>query len=194
MSGGFDSAIAGHLLKNKLELKAVHYSYEPFTDDAPEKKSRKICEKLGIDLVVVKLKPILEQISEKTDQRYYFLLSKRFMYRIAEKICEKEGIDFIVTGESLSQVSSQTPQNLKVLDESVKIPILRPLIGMNKQQIIDIALEESYFEIAKGPEVCDALGPNHPATGAKLAAVELEEEMIDVDELVEEVLNQDSSW
>ncbi len=180
LSGGFDSPVAGWMMKQKgAKLSAIHFSSELVTDRSPEEKSKRAAEILGIqNLIVVDISGELLEISKKCDHKLYFVLMKRLMYRLAEKIAEKEGCDFLVTGENLGQVSSQTLDNLIVIDKSVKMPVIRPLIGFDKQEIIDLAKQIGTYEISKGPEHCDALGPEHPYTKTTLEEVLIEESKI----------------
>ncbi len=175
LSGGIDSPVAGYLLRKKMDIIAVHFSQEPFTNKMPEEKCEKLAKQLGIKLIVKNLGEELENISKKCDHRYYFILMKRLLLREAEKIAKKEKCDYLITGEALAQVSSQTLDSLVAIDCAVKMPVLRPLIGFNKQEIIDVAIEIGTFDISKGPEMCDVLGPKHPTTAPDLKAV-LEEE------------------
>jgi thiamine biosynthesis protein ThiI len=118
----------------------------------------------------------------------YFVLSKRLMVRIAEAIARREGCGYLLTGESLGQVSSQTLPNLRAIDAASTIIVLRPLIGFDKDETVRIAREIGTFEISEGPEICDLLGPAHPATRASLEQVLAEEARLDVDRLVREAL------
>ncbi len=148
-----------------VDLIAVHFSIEPITDNNPELKCKKICEKLGIEkLHVINVAKQYQEIATECIHKYYFVLSKRLMYKIAERIAKKERCSFLITGENLAQVSSQTLDNLVVINKAVKIPVLRPLLGFDKNDIIKVAEEIGTFEISKGPEVCDLLGPKHPST------------------------------
>ena len=179
ISGGFDSSVAGHLMKDKLELIGLHFSYEPFTDNKAEIKARNSCKLLGIKkLVVINIGKDVEKISNKCNHKYYFVLSKRLMFKKAEEIAKKEKANFLITGESLGQVSSQTLENLYCIDKSVNIPVLRPLIGFDKNEIINIAKKIGSYEINVGPEVCDVLGPKHPIIKGRIEDVEREERML----------------
>lgn len=176
LSGGFDSPVAGYLMKEKgLDILALNFSYELLTDNLPTKKSKELAEKLGFDFLAVDISEELMEISKKCKRDLYFVLMKRLFLKIAEKVAEKEGCDFIITGDNLAQVSSQTLQNLIVVTQATEMQILRPLIGFDKQEIIDLAKEIGTYEISKGKEHCDILGPEHPETRAKLEDV-LEEE------------------
>ena len=177
ISGGFDSAVAAKIMKDKgFELKAVHFSYEPFTDNKPELKSKKVCEILGIPFKVINIAKELEIISNNTKPEYYFVLTKRLMHKLAEEEAKKENCKFIVNGENLGQVSSQTLENLRVIDEATSIPIIRPLLCFDKEEIIKRSRAYGFYDICIGPEVCDVLGPRNPKTRAKLDKVLIEEQ------------------
>ncbi len=186
LSGGIDSPVAGHLLaRQSVETIGLHFSLEPFTDDAPEEKARQISVLLGFPkLYVCRIGDALAEIARNCKHRYYFVLSKRLMYRLAESLAREQGSQFLITGESLGQVSSQTLHNLKAIDEAVRIAVMRPLIGWDKVDIVRAAREIGTYDISKGPEVCDVLGPSHPATQAKLQVVHDEEEKLDYKSLV----------
>src|SRR3989442_6403530 len=110
------------------------------------------------------------------------------MVRIAEAIARREGCAYLLTGESLGQVSSQTLQNLRAIDAAASMVVLRPLIGFDKDETVRIAREIGTFAISEGPEICDLLGPAHPATKASLDQVLAEEARVDVDRLVRDAL------
>jgi thiamine biosynthesis protein ThiI len=176
LSGGIDSPVAGHLMKKKMEVLAVHFSLEPFTDNEPEVKSRKLAQTLGFGkLHVINISKELKQITEKCDRKYYFVLMKRVMFRKSEELAKKLNCKFLITGENLGQVSSQTLENLYAIDTVATIPILRPLITKDKQEIIEIAEKINTFEISKGKECCDVLGPDKPSTKARLEKIIHEE-------------------
>ena len=190
LSGGIDSPVAGHLVARQgFEVLAVHFSLEPITDDAAAVKSRRLAERLGLPrLFVVTVGPAFAEIARACDRRLYFVLSKRLMVRIAEAIARREGCAYLLTGESLGQVSSQTLQNLRAIDQAATFVVLRPLIGFDKEETVRIAREIGTYEISEGPEICDLLGPTHPATRASIDEVLKEEAKLDVDGLVREAL------
>lgn len=190
LSGGIDSPVAGYLMAKKgVEVIALHFSLEPFTDTAPEEKARRIVEILGFPkLYICNIGDALAEIARNTRHRYYFVLSKRLMYRLGEVVATREQARYLITGESLGQVSSQTLWNLRAIDASVRLPVLRPLIGRDKVEITEMARRIDTYEISKGPEVCDVLGPAHPATRARLEAVEEEEARLDYRRLMDRSL------
>ncbi|HLC36127.1 MAG TPA: tRNA 4-thiouridine(8) synthase ThiI, partial [archaeon] len=122
----------------------------------------------------------------------YFVLMKRLMLRVAEKLAEKKGIDFLITGENLGQVSSQTLSNLASIDSSVKIPVLRPLISFEKQEIIDFSKKIGTHDISVGPEMCDVLGPDKVAVKSSEKKLNELEKEINMKELLKDLLNSNS--
>lgn len=186
LSGGFDSPVAGRVLQEQgVELEAVHFSLEPFVDKLTEEKAVRLARHLGIErLHVVAAGPLFGEITQKADQRLYFVLSKRLMARVAGEIAPRLRCEAIATGENVGQVSSQTLPNLASIDRAALLPVLRPLLAYDKVDIIDIAREIGTYDISVGPEVCDVLGPTHPSTGAELSRIEKEESKLDVEELV----------
>ena len=180
LSGGIDSAVAGKMLQEKgMKISAVHYIIKLVSKGITEEKCREVSNKLEFEELIVKdIGEEAIEITEKLNRRYYFVLTKRLMLREAEKIARKKGINYLVTGEAMSQVSSQTPWNLKVIDEATKMYVIRPLVGMNKREIIDKAKEYGTYELSKGPETCDLLGPDKPVTRTSIEKIkELEEEL-----------------
>jgi len=191
LSGGFDSPVAGHLMARQgLDLVAAHFSLEPITDDAAAVKTRTLCGILGIEsLYVVRVGEAFAEVAHAANRRFYFLLTKRLMVRLAEAIADREGAEVLVTGENLGQVSSQTLASLRAIDAVARRPVLRPLIGFDKQEIVDRAKTIGTYEVSKGPEICDLLGPPRPSTHARLEQVVEEEAKLDIDRLVASCLS-----
>lgn len=170
------------LLRQGVELEALHGSFEPVTDDASVRKAMELARQMGLKrLHVAKIGEALGRIPHDRDaHRYYFLLQKRLLYRLADALADKVGADAIATGENLAQVSSQTLSNLVTLEGAARRPILRPVLGLDKNDIIRLAKEWGTYETSVGPELCDILGPKHPATssdGAKVAEAEARVEL-----------------
>jgi tRNA uracil 4-sulfurtransferase len=187
LSGGIDSPVAGYLLKKQaVEVGAIHFSNEPITDKEGEEKTRKLAKIIGIkDFYVVKnFGKILGELSTKCEHRYYFVIMRRFMYRIAEKIALEKGYDVLATGENLGQVGSQTLQNMKATSASIKMKVLRPVLCNDKMETVKTANEIGTFETSKGPELCAVLGPKNPITKAKIEKLIEEEARVDVDAIV----------
>jgi len=185
LSGGFDSPVAGYLMACQgLDLVAAHFSLEPITDDAAAIKARTLCGLLGIrSLYVVRVGESFAEVAHAANRRFYFVLTKRLMVRLADGIADRESADVLVTGENLGQVSSQTLASLRAIDAVARHPIVRPLIGFDKQEIVDRAKAIGTYEVSKGPEICDLLGPPKPATHARLDQILAEEAKIDSERL-----------
>ena len=186
LSGGYDSPVAAKMMLDRgWSLEALHYSLEPATDDATVKKAREVCRILGIStLHVAAAGTPFGLIAQRADPRYYFVLSKRLMFRVGENLARTRGLTALVTGESLGQVSSQTLQNLAAIDSAATLPVIRPLIGFDKQEIIDRARVIGTYEVSTGPEVCDLFGPKYPATRATVERADDEEARVDQPTLV----------
>ncbi len=167
LSGGIDSPVAGRMLQEQgVELEALHCSFEPVTDDASVIKAKELAGLLGIKrLHVAKLGEALGKIPTHRDaHKFYFVLQKRMFYRLADQVADMTGCDVIATGENLGQVSSQTLENLRTLEPAAKRPVVRPLLGLDKMEIIAYAKDYGTYETSLGPELCDLLGPDKPAT------------------------------
>jgi tRNA uracil 4-sulfurtransferase len=190
LSGGIDSPVAGHLVKDAgFDLEAVHFSLEPFTDAAAEEKCVRLAGGLGLPrLHVVPAGPPFSALTRDAAHALYFVLSKRFMLRVADQLAERLGCPFLVTGDNLAQVSSQTLTNLATIDAAATRPVLRPLLAYDKQEIVRVAEATGSFAVSVGPEVCDVLGPKHPATASTPDAAAEEEGHVDLTRLVQEAL------
>jgi thiamine biosynthesis protein ThiI len=191
LSGGFDSPVAGHSMSRQgLDLIAAHFSLEPITDDSAAVKARTLCRILGIpSLYVVRVGEAFAEVAHLANRRFYFVLTKRLMVRLADAIGDWESADVLVTGENLGQVSSQTLASLRVIDAAARRPVLRPLIGFDKQEVVDRAREIGTYEVSRGPEICDLLGPPRPSTHARMEQILAEEAKLDIPRLVADCLS-----
>src|SRR5207245_7600773 len=192
LSGGFDSPVAGRLMSRQgLGIVAAHFSLEPITDDAAAVKARTLCGLLEIgSLYVVRVGEAFAEVAHAANRRFYFILTKRLMIRLADAIGDREGAEVLVTGENLGQVSSQTLASLRAIDASARRPVLRPLIVFDKQEIVERAKEIGREQVSKGAEICDLLGPPRPSTHARLDQILAEETKLDVPGLVSSCLSR----
>ncbi len=198
ISGGIDSPVAAWTMaKRGLRLNAVHFASPPYTSPRAEKKVRTLLQKVaaysgGIDLAVVPFTEIQDAIAEHCPEEYFTLIMRRMMMRIAEKLAIRASSPALITGESLGQVASQTLLALVTTDHVVDVPVLRPLIGMDKEEIIRIARDIDTFETSILPyeDCCTVFTPKHPKTRPTLAACEQAERALPVDRLVEKAVEE----
>ena len=196
LSGGIDSPVAGFLMaKRGLEISGIHYHSYPFTSERAEEKVKTLARILSsytgrMKLYSVNILEIQKEINAKCPEDEMTILSRRFMMRIAEKIAQRDNIDVLITGESLGQVASQTVQGLTVTNAAVDMPILRPLVGFDKVDIIDIAKEIETYETSILPydDCCTLFLPKHPVTKPRLSDIERSEESLQIDKLVNEAI------
>lgn len=193
LSGGIDSPVAGYLaLKRGVELEAIHFHSYPFTSERAQQKVEdlgKILTRYGgeIRLHLVPFTEIQTEISKKCLDSYSITIMRRMMLRIAEKISEKQGALALVTGESLGQVASQTLESMKVINEVTRMPILRPLVGMDKQEIMTLAKQIGTYETSILPyeDCCTVFLPRNPKTRPNPGITAKNESQLDVEQLVE---------
>lgn len=194
ISGGIDSPVATYLMARRgLFIEAVHFHSYPFTNERSKQKVIDIVTHLTnycgkIRLHLVNLLDIQKEINEKCPQEYMTILSRRFMMRIAQEIATGYECTSLITGESLGQVASQTALGLLATDNAVtKMPVFRPLIAMEKTNIIDIAKKIGTYEtsIIKEEDCCTVFLPKNPATKPKLEKILQYEENLDVKNLVD---------
>ncbi len=192
LSGGIDSPVAGYYaLKRGAELTAIHFHSMPYTTETALDKVRGLVKKLNlfqerIKIILVALTPIQQVILLNTDEKLRVILYRRFMLRIAQELARREGILALVTGESLGQVASQTVENLAVIEQAVEIPVLRPLIGFDKQEIIAVARDIDTYDLSIQPylDCCTLFVPKHPATQAHLDDVLINEQRLAANDLI----------
>ncbi len=199
LSGGIDSPVAGHMIARRgAAIDAVYFETPPYTGEAAAEKVRTLAEKLTeycgeIYLHSVSLTEIQETLVANCKEKLFTLLLRRFMVRCASKLAEKYGAGCIVTGESLGQVASQTMQSLAVTDAVATLPVLRPCIGLDKEEIVVRAREIGTFETSILPyeDCCTVFTPKHPDTRPDMAEILEEEAKLDIDALVERALSTD---
>jgi len=192
ISGGFDSPVAAYrMMQRGCRVIFVHFHSTPFQDKTSQDKVRQLVNQLTghqfqSRLYMVPFGEIQRQIVAAVARPLRVILYRRMMLRIAENIARREKARALLTGESLGQVASQTLENLTVIQQAVTLPILRPLVGMDKQEIIDQARRIGTFETSSIPDqdCCQLFVPKHPATKARISEVETDEAKLDVQELV----------
>ena len=193
LSGGIDSPVAAWMMaKRGMLIEAVHFHSYPYTSQRAQEKvedlARIIAQYCGrFKMNVINLLPIQEQIVENCPEEETTILVRRFMMRIAEKVAQKSDCTMLITGENLGQVASQTAEALVVTDATVKMPVMRPLIALDKVDIIQKAKDIGTFETSIMPyeDCCTVFLPKHPATKPKLEKILESESKLDVDSLVE---------
>lgn len=198
LSGGIDSPVAGFMMANRgLQISGVHFHSYPFTSERAEEKVKDLAQILArycgnITVYSVNLLNIQKEINEKCPEREMTLISRRFMMRIAEKIATDHEIESLVTGESLGQVASQTVEGLNVTNSAVSLPVFRPLIGMDKVDIIEIAKDIETYETSIEPfeDCCTVFLPKHPVTKPKLEDIEKSEEALDIEALITDAIDK----
>ena len=196
LSGGIDSPVAGWMVgKRGVDIEAVHFHSYPFTSERAKEKVMDLAKILSIyvgkfKLYSVNLLPIQQEINEKCPEEEMTILSRRFMMKIAEAIAEKKGFNALITGESIGQVASQTVESLHVTNSAVSMPVFRPLIAMDKVDIIDIAKRVGTFETSILPfeDCCTVFLPKRPITKPRLEKILKSEEKLEVQRLIDEAL------
>ena len=192
LSGGIDSPVAAWMMARRgMLIEAVHFHSYPYTSKRAQEKVEKLASIVAsysgrIRMHVINLLPIQEQIVQHCPEEETTILVRRFMMRIAQEIARKNRCMMLITGEDLGQVASQTAEAITVTDACVEIPVLRPLIGMDKVDIMDKAREIGTYETSIEPfeDCCTVFLPKHPTTKPKLARIEQSESALDVDALV----------
>lgn len=197
LSGGIDSPVAGYMIaKRGVEIDALYFHTYPFTSERANEKVIKLKQKLEeycgkIKLYSVNMLEIHKAIREFCKEEETTILARRFMMRIAEKIALENKIDMLITGESLGQVASQTMKSMAVIEDAINMPILKPLVGLDKSEIIEIAREIGTYETSILPydDCCSVFAPQHPLINPKLESIKRSESNLNVEELIEKVLS-----
>ena len=196
ISGGIDSPVAGYLTaKRGMKLDCLHFHSFPYTGEAAKEKVIELTKLVGeynggINLYVVSFTHIQEAIHEKCPEEFMITLMRRFMMRIAERLSKKIGSQAIITGESLGQVASQTIESITSSNSVVTMPVLRPLIMFDKNDIIDISRKIGTYETSILPyeDCCTVFLPKYPAIKPNLERVIKAEQKLDVEELIERAM------
>lgn len=193
ISGGIDSPVASYMMsKRGLQLVAVHFASPPYTSPRAQEKVERLLKKVAqysgkIEMVTVPFTKIQEEIKAKCKEEYFTIIMRRFMMKISELIAKKCGCLALVTGESLGQVASQTLEAISCTNAVVDMPIFRPLIGMDKEEIISVARKIDTFKTSIEPyeDCCTIFTPKHPKTKPNLEEVLKEESKLDFKSLVD---------
>jgi len=195
LSGGIDSPVAGYLMaKRGLILNAIHFHSYPYTNEMSLEKVYTLAKKLSaytnkLPLINIKITQIQEAINKRCDNKYAITLLRVIMMRISEIVAKKRGAGALINGESLAQVASQTLESLQVTNNNINLPVFRPLIGLDKQEIIDIAKKIDTFTTSIGPheDCCTVFLPDHPIT--KPSIYQTNKELARIDNL-EDLINE----
>lgn len=197
LSGGIDSPVAGYMMaKRGLTLEALHFYSYPYTSEKAKEKVFALAKKLTnfvgeIKVHTISFTKVQESIHANCAPEFMITIMRRIMMRIAEQICEKNGLTGIITGESLGQVASQTVQSMTVTNDVIKHqPILRPCVGLDKDEIVEIAKKIGTFKISIEPyeDCCTVFLPKNPVIRPSLNKAEREENRLDIDSLISDAL------
>ena len=193
LSGGIDSPVAGAMMaKRGLEVYAIHFASPPYTSERAKQKVITLAEKMTaycgrINLFVVPFTEIQERIKDECPEELFTVIMRRYMMRIACRIARQQDCEALVTGESVGQVASQTIQAMSCTDAVADMPVLRPVVGMDKEEIIKVAHKIDTFETSILPyeDCCTVFTPKHPRTKPVMKFVELAEQAMDMENLID---------
>lgn len=199
LSGGIDSPVATWMMaKRGMMIEAVHFHSFPYTSQRAREKVEELAALVAtycgrFRMHVINLLPIQEQIVQNCPEEETTILVRRFMMRIAEELAAGNGCSMLITGENLGQVASQTAEALVVTDASVKMPVMRPLIGLDKTDIMDLAKEIGTYDKSIEPyeDCCTVFLPKHPATKPKLERILASESKLDCEGLIREAIEKE---
>ncbi len=199
LSGGIDSPVAGYMIaKRGVVIDAVHFHSHPYTSDRAKEKVIDLAKIMSrytgrIRLNIVPFTEIQLEIIDKCPKNYLTVIMRRIMMRIAEKIANRDGCAAIVTGESIGQVASQTMESLVCTDAAVQKPVFRPLIGMDKEEIVEISKKMEAYETSILPyeDCCTIFVPKHPKTKPNLSEIEeAEKSLLNIEEMIERAIEE----
>lgn len=198
ISGGIDSPVASFLMFNRgLALDFVHFHSYPKTDKGSLEKAKRLAGKLSFyqpetNLYLVPILSIQQELFSKCNHKYLVLLYRRLMLKIAQQIAREKKLNCLITGDCLSQVASQTVENISVQNQAVEMSIFRPIISFNKEKVITQAKKIDSFEISIEPhtDCCSLFVPKHPETKAKLKDIIREEQKVDIEKMIKKAITQ----
>ena len=196
LSGGIDSPVSSYMIaKRGVQLELLHFASPPYTGEQAREKVLQLAQELTVwcgrlTVHVVPFTEIQEEIRRKCPEDHFTLIMRRFMMRLGDRLAHELACKAIVTGESLGQVASQTIQALVVSDDVATLPVLRPLIGMDKEEIVRIARHVGTFDTSILPyeDCCTVFTPRHPKTKPNLEEVREYEAALDIDALCDKAL------
>ena len=196
ISGGIDSPVAAYMMaKRGIELTAVHFASPPYTSERAEEKVRELLQRVSaysgrMTMYTVPFTKLQEEIRDKCHEEYFTIIMRRFMMKIAQRLAKKNDCKALITGESLGQVASQTIGAIACTDAACEMPVFRPLIGMDKEEIIEISRKIDTFEVSIQPyeDCCTVFTPKHPRTRPVLKNVIAEENKIDYEPLFDQAI------
>ena len=196
LSGGIDSPVSSYMIaKRGVQLELLHFASPPYTSEQAREKVLQLAQELTVwcgrlTVNVVPFTEIQEEIRRKCPEDHFTLIMRRFMMRLGDRLAHELACKAIVTGESLGQVASQTIQALVVSDDVATLPVLRPLIGMDKEEIVRIARHVGTFDTSILPyeDCCTVFTPRHPKTKPNLEEVREYEAALDIDALCDKAL------
>lgn len=196
LSGGIDSPVAGYMMaKRGLAVDCIHYVSPPYTSERARMKVEALCERLtgycgDIKFYCVPFTEIQEALRDNCPEEYFTVLMRRIMVKIANRICERDDYGAIITGESVAQVASQTLTALYCTNEAAEFPVFRPVIGMDKKEIIEIARRIGTYDTSTLPyeDCCTVFSPKHPKTKPRIEDVKAAEQSYDFDGMIEKAV------
>ncbi len=198
LSGGIDSPVSSYMMaKRGVVLEMLHFAAPPYTSDLARQKVLQLAQELTpwcgcMSVHIVPLTEIQEQIRKQCPEEYFTLITRRFMMRIADRLAKEFDCRALVTGENLGQVASQTMEALRVSEDVTDLPVLRPLIGMDKEEIVRIARHIGTFDTSILPyeDCCTVFTPRHPKTKPHVEEVREIESVLDIDGLMERAMRE----
>ncbi len=202
LSGGIDSPVAGYMIaKRGVKVSAIHFESPPYTSERARMKVERLAGKMAeycgaIDFYCVPFTRIQEEIRNNCNEEFFTIIMRRIMMEIAQKVAEENSLQALITGESIGQVASQTMSAIACTDAVATIPVFRPVIGMDKSEIVITSRKIDTFEISIEPfeDCCTVFTPKHPRTKPVLADVIEEQNKYDFAPLIEQAISDTQKY